>query len=29
MLPFEGSACIPETEAVTSLLTGQAGCTCD
>jgi hypothetical protein len=29
MLPFEGSACIPETEAVISLLTGQAGCTCD
>ena len=29
MLPFEGSACIPETEAVTGLLTGQAGCTCE
>jgi hypothetical protein len=27
MLPFEGSACIPE--AATGMLTGQAGCTCD
>ena len=27
MLPFEGSACLPE--GFTSMLTGQAGCTCD
>ena len=29
MLPFEGSACLPGDDAVTSILTGQAGCTCD
>ncbi len=27
LLPFEGSACLPE--AMTGILTGQAGCTCD
>jgi len=29
MLPFEESACIPGEDGITSMLTGQAGCTCD
>lgn len=29
LLPFEGSACFPGDESITTVLTGQAGCTCD